>query len=607
VLICLFAFPMVYCLLRGKASLGGWTQHPRFAAVLDRFVRSVGILSWLVYPSVSMTVLESFDCNDYGADGSWLVVDHRVDCAGDEYSNILIWAIVCVVIYAVGIPVWIITMLSKYGVWRMADAKQHQARFDEALALRERQLETRMRVALSNSVGWNPDRQHFERRVRSLMSDIDGGRVLNGNGIRKLLSRVARIEEDEIPVSEVQALVDKYDTDMNGMSFEEIVLMLFDIVREHCLITGHERIDSLTIFQLRSLCEHKWSMKIPDYHTVDLVRLKLGQPGTAEHAKRSRIVLRQVGRGEAAWRVASNEGLMELGAEAEAFSRPEQRGEREELERRLRSKCVELQENGIISLPHLQWDESGSDEERVAIRRLGFFFLSYGAEVWWFESVVMLYKLFMSALIIFCFKASASQVGLGFLVTLCFLLLIMLYKPMADRALLQLQAIASFVMCLNLFFGVMIITDSLDSSVRTAIPYILVAINLFVIIVPGAQLALNRVVASSKMRRLTSKFDKTGDVPEEERRVHIEPDEDGEDGAETGADQPSYRVFGAGVGDAGMPRNGSDSGDSVSSDLVFTTGLPGEAFQDTGVVTLHITRNASSNGGHNPGESIIFT
>ena len=45
-----------------------------------------------------------------------------------------------------------------------------------------------------------------------------------------------------------------------------------------------------------------------------------------------------------------------------------------------------------------QWNLSGdfdSEEEKMAVERLGFLFLAYRPSVWWFEIVEMLRKLMM--------------------------------------------------------------------------------------------------------------------------------------------------------------------------------------------------------------------
>jgi hypothetical protein len=65
-------------------------------------------IAFLVYPSVSATVLRTFDCESYELfDGStlWLRTDHTLSCQDATYTSYLIYASFMVVLYIVGIPV----------------------------------------------------------------------------------------------------------------------------------------------------------------------------------------------------------------------------------------------------------------------------------------------------------------------------------------------------------------------------------------------------------------------------------------------------------------------------------------------------------------------
>lgn len=78
-------------------------SHTRvFWRATCRFIQSVLIVMFIVFPSVCAATLSTFRCTDYGSDGLLLDVDHTVDCRSDEYHAMRLWASVCVVLYPIG-------------------------------------------------------------------------------------------------------------------------------------------------------------------------------------------------------------------------------------------------------------------------------------------------------------------------------------------------------------------------------------------------------------------------------------------------------------------------------------------------------------------------
>ena len=62
------------------------------------------------------------------------------------------------------------------------------------------------------------------------------------------------------------------------------------------------------------------------------------------------------------------------------------------------------------------WSEKGTEQGRQAIACLGFIFLGFCAEVWWFEMVAMMMKLLLTSVIIFVRPGSAIQLSVGFFI-----------------------------------------------------------------------------------------------------------------------------------------------------------------------------------------------
>ena len=134
--------------------------------------------------------------------------------------------------------------------------------------------------------------------------------------------------------------------------------------------------------------------------------------------------------------------------EAEGFTR-------EELEKWLIEKMTELHKAKKLPVHGLSWSDSGSPQERQAIMRMGFIFLTYHPTVWWFEIVVMMQKLIMTAGVIFIFQGTAIQIASAFSVTFGFLIIVLWYRPLVNARLLQLQVFSLVITCLTLFMGLM--------------------------------------------------------------------------------------------------------------------------------------------------------
>lgn len=64
--ITLLLIPTLWCTVSGMLFFGGPRNHPKRDAVVTRLYQSVMLLLFLVYPSVSTSILRSFNCKDYG-------------------------------------------------------------------------------------------------------------------------------------------------------------------------------------------------------------------------------------------------------------------------------------------------------------------------------------------------------------------------------------------------------------------------------------------------------------------------------------------------------------------------------------------------------------
>ncbi|GMH95180.1 hypothetical protein TL16_g13095 [Triparma laevis f. inornata] len=71
-------------------------------------------LSFIILPSVSIKIFSNFACHEFdGGYGSYLKVDYSINCDGTEHKVFNIYALVCIVVYPIGIPLMYFLLLRR--------------------------------------------------------------------------------------------------------------------------------------------------------------------------------------------------------------------------------------------------------------------------------------------------------------------------------------------------------------------------------------------------------------------------------------------------------------------------------------------------------------
>ena len=71
-------------------------------------------LSFIILPSVSIKIFSNFACHEFdGGYGGYLKVDYGIDCDGTEHKIFNIYALVCIVVYPIGIPLMYFLLLRR--------------------------------------------------------------------------------------------------------------------------------------------------------------------------------------------------------------------------------------------------------------------------------------------------------------------------------------------------------------------------------------------------------------------------------------------------------------------------------------------------------------
>jgi hypothetical protein len=134
-------------------------------------------------------------------------------------------------------------------------------------------------------------------------------------------------------------------------------------------------------------------------------------------------------------------------------------------------------------------------EEQMLIFRLGFIFIAYRVDYWWWESIEMTRKFLMTCFLAFLQAEGPSQLAVGALITFVFLIMNLSMRPYCTDGLNNLQTFSLISQFLTLFCGILIGyveemaksgagTDSADKSDASVMGAIIVMVNGSTIVFP---------------------------------------------------------------------------------------------------------------------------
>jgi len=152
-----------------------------------------------------------------------------------------------------------------------------------------------------------------------------------------------------------------------------------------------------------------------------------------------------------------------------------------------------------------------SEDEQAQTKHLAFLVQDYRPEVWYFEVVEMVRKVFLTGVAVLVFNGTLNQIAIGLLVCLASLLLYTHLRPFANAATNTLATLAQLCLFLTLFGGMMFkaaaaadAADEISSSgdaasarraqQRWLTAAIIIGVNLMVPLVGGWLLVYKHVV-----------------------------------------------------------------------------------------------------------------
>ena len=393
------------------------------------------VFLFLLYPICSLAVLDVYNCVQIEG-VFWLANDLRLKCPMFEPAGFLFaWAVVCTVIFPFGVPVLMLGSLYYFGVPQMARAKVEREMLNAMLA--KFQADHRRRIMDESGV----DASVFAL-ILSAMDRRDPG-CLNGRFKADEFSEIIVAAARELGLNEAQvaagawAVFAHFDVDKNGELAEEEIADL-----QCAFVQGwHE---DLTPRQIDSLIHHGWVARRRPKDTVKARR-------------RSSVV-----------------GVP---------SGPSARD-------RLLKHCAYLQSEQILSVGRVYWDETDTapERERAAVDCVGFLFLSYRVEFWYYELIEACRKLLMTSVIVMFYPGSLGQLVMGVCISFVGLALSFRLRPYMRPQLSDLQAVCLGVHVVTLSYGVILLASGgTGSAPASAVSDAIFFINVLVGIVPVLQ------------------------------------------------------------------------------------------------------------------------
>ena len=460
VLILLLALPVLlaramYC---GLARL----RSQQFRSLEAGFYNAFLAFLFVLYPIISISVLDIYNCVRIGS-ASWLASDLREVCPLFEQRQFLfVWTVIATLLFPVGIPLLMLWSLYQFKVPCMSRQKTEAEALSGMLA--KFQEDHKAAVWKEHGVDCTTCALVFGvLEHRQCMPDMASAQDF----ARAMLDEFHRVGPEYYTArfaDDCTGVFDHFDADRDGRLSQQEFACLACAFRS-------SRTDDLFPLEIRTLLGHAWE-------------------GAA--ARRGSVA--------APGKLRGPHWLARLFPAQPLSGRD-----------RLVRHCLYLQEEEILTVGKVAWDshDLAPELERTAISCMGFLFVDYKVERWYFEIVEQLRKLMMTSVVVFLFPGSLYQLTAGIAVTFLGLVLCLTLKPYLRPRHNELQAACLSIQLVTLLYGVVLLANNPDNTGPIApngLSTIVLLLNISVLLIPVLQyLVLRRPPRGSRsvLERLT--------------------------------------------------------------------------------------------------------
>ena len=492
------------------ASLAGFSRFAptTLAQTVNCFYANVSGFFFLVYPILSLTTLQTMDCNLHLG---LLKDDYREVCPA-PYSMVTLYSLSFFVLFPLGIPCFNVIVLTQLQVRSIVESKVGNAKLKPMIKmyLESIHFDEIQRVASLVSTGSEAnDEKMFRSACDTLFDQLlklqDGSDVLN---IKLLQQATLACRSPDPTLLLLLKHVKNFKNDgTNLLDLEEFRSIMSSTVSaaEYYAgkINGVETIDQLTDDELDTLLLHEWPISYSEFENDEsyAVRQQLDEfrhavrrdgrykvegsevdsvcnsgDNTDQEAASLKNDLQELEMngfevGYHGWLeefdLAENVCIRQVkGIDGLLWRMRVRKLSRKEKISDLLTIATMLIDSEIIPRFKLSWRTPESTrshstastamaiKEDKLVGRMGLVLLAYRVELWWWHVVDILHKFVMIAILRFVFRGSPAQLVLGALITFAFFVLHVAVEPYVSAALNSVQTICLLCQFLILFVGI---------------------------------------------------------------------------------------------------------------------------------------------------------
>ena len=501
--------------------------------IKTQFWNNLMFFLFLIYPTLSVAIFSSFNCQVVGHYGSLLMADYREPCplvSGAVITNnffVLWWSLLFTIVYVAGIPLFFLVMMNYYKIPAIAAAKIRKAKVQALISVYKNQaipLEVDILIRQLNLGLVVQNDVLLQEQINELFDSMaEGSEVITKCEILKFL----RKPDLGLPDPEGQNLEELFKSKegkaKSKLSRRAFAGIMTQAVYIHDLFTGHETLDDMDADRLFRLYEfhannriYVWACDQDDCSRKKKDKLFTKFTLVYEECRNRIGVYFSHIPGEKQDEQAANEEKNQaapsgkeleptIGAEVKHDVHcPGEVSEEKNLEceeksentkiLELRAKLLEVADSkvlaGSIVLPSIPWNmvdnirDSGvkdseaqpnqiQEEETLAIQRMGFLIKNYDARLWYFEIIDMMRKLMMTSVVVFIYPGSSAQIAAALVISILSALYVQHAQPFLDHRIGNTQAFSLMAHSLTLVYAIMLIFQDIYSDMlHLSLPFV---------------------------------------------------------------------------------------------------------------------------------------
>jgi Ca2+-binding EF-hand superfamily protein len=251
-LIVLFLLPVPFAYLRGFRNHD--THNVRWRQTLDKFWSNLSFSLFIFYPAVCMASLRPFNCD---ANLGLLRDDYTLPCE-PIHAYTSIYAAVFVVLYPIGIPVFLNLACRSMHITAIVREKMNVAKVEAMLALFLRRSCSAQTHRVARLVGnTDNDTEEFNRQSElefKKLLQLQGDKSLEVLVVERLRSVQTSHGFEGVTLKDLCSFFEQFDADGDGnVDLDEFRLMISTSREATSLFTGSEELAHLSNAQLNAL------------------------------------------------------------------------------------------------------------------------------------------------------------------------------------------------------------------------------------------------------------------------------------------------------------------------------------------------------------------